>query len=864
MAHRLYINNVSLDKDFYDESLVGEWNYVIPLFFLPLFAHPLSNSEAKQFGIKTSKVLYFNFKEALPLFEKFHLWIQGQVDLIPAADQAKYFQSYERQLHYFQNLPYDYFYLDGTDVYNMNEGSHKKQAQEYLTEIASHTEELMNIIDLNQDTEDLERGLIGQYYFPFSTLKEYLNNDNANYGWDWLEVAFEKDYNCFPYEQDELFGLQSFDDKKITEAVYQYIGEFTDANLAIIQRDDLFGFINKSGIEVVKPTYYDVGTAQIEYFFDEHGNEISSKNSTVAAVCQDEKWGILNLISNEYILPIDYESVEYLYPNYFNVYNGSHYGVYNMQGEQLIPFKGDSPFEYHYCYFCTSMGNKRDFYSPTYHYLGRFAYAEIRNSDIENLLMVPSDVNPKLHNLITYKGELVLESIKHVQYATNECVIVYTDKQKGIYNHVKGKYILEPMNCKIDTYVDYWMNLSSGQCHVSLGKKKGVFDCNKERWIVPFTVLDTLKILIDGFAATKLKNKWALVQIVTPEQDAIHDYDFITMHDLEHNKSTIVLYKDNAVFTCQDNVIQEISTHNLLLLATKLRYDSNGEVGLFNPYFVDKTAAFTVNDYLQLEPHQLNEVKDYFSEHDFNEQYESLLLLAEPLNNSDLLQELGYRYLTEEEHIDYKKAQNLFELAALQNNPYSVTNLGYMYEHGFGVDQDINKAIEYYTKGAELGNNTSFNNLALIYYFGTSDSGYDFNAAIHYFKKVNTNEYEVCNYLADCYYLLEEYKNALKYIKQDMKNNDHIGSYLLGKMHCYGYGVKQDSKKAIPLLEKAVAQEYNLAILDLIEIYANDEENKDQEKLAYYISLAKEKDVELPEEYQEKSFLKKTLGKWFK
>lgn len=864
MAHRLYIYNISIDKDFYDESLVGEWNYIIPLFFLPLFARPLSKSEAKALGIKSSKYLYFNIKEALPLFEQFHLWIQGQDDLIPTVDQAKYLKSYEQQLYYFQNLPYDYFRLDGSDVYNMNEGGHKKQAQEYALEIASHIEELKNIITLDLDSEDLERGVIGKYYFPFSTLKEYFNNDNANFGWDWLEIALEKDYDCLQYEENELYGLTTFDNRKITEAVYEYIGEFTEANLAIIQRDELFGFIDKTGVEVLKPLYFDVGTAQIEYFFDEQGNEDTSRMLTVAAVCQDGKWGLLNLISKIYLIPLAYELVEFLYPYYFNVYNGSHYGVYNFAGEQLIPFKGDSPFEYHYSYFCTSMGNKRDFYSRSHHYLGKFAYADVRNSDIENLLLVPSDINPKLHNLITFKGELVLESIKHVQYVTNECVIVYTHKLKGIYNHQQAKYILEPMNCKIDTYIDYWMNLGAGQCHISLGKKKGIFDAIEERWIVPFTVIDVVKILTDGFAATKLKDKWALRQTALPEQEADYKYDFITMHNLEQDIDTIVLYKDNSVFTCQDNAIQEISTHNLLLLAGKLRYDSNGEVELFNPYFNKKTVALTTDDYTQLEPHQLSGVKDYYADHSFDEQYEALLLMAEAVNNSELLQELGYRYLTEDEYMDYNKAKHLFELASTHDNPYSVTNLGYMYEHGFGVEQDVQKAIQYYTKGAELGNNTSYNNLALIYYFGAGGMDCDFNSAIHYFKQVNTNEYQVCNYLADCYYLLGEYKNALKYIKEDRKGNDYIGSFLLGKMHCYGYGVKQDSALAIPLLEKAVEQEYNLAILDLIEIYAKDEKHKDQEKLASYISLAKERDVELPEEYKDKSFLKKTLAKWFK
>lgn len=53
---------------------------------------------------------------------------------------------------------------------------------------------------------------------------------------------------------------------------------------------------------------------------------------------------------------------------------------------------------------------------------------------------------------------------------------------------------------------------------------------------------------------------------------------------------------------------------------------------------------------------------------------------------------------------DEREALRLFNAATLQTNPHGIAKLGYMYEEGLGgVDRDINKAIELYRKGAELG-----------------------------------------------------------------------------------------------------------------------------------------------------------------
>ena len=45
---------------------------------------------------------------------------------------------------------------------------------------------------------------------------------------------------------------------------------------------------------------------------------------------------------------------------------------------------------------------------------------------------------------------------------------------------------------------------------------------------------------------------------------------------------------------------------------------------------------------------------------------------------------------------DWKRA---FEVYKTVEQPYGPFRVGYMYEHGMGVEQDMNKAIEWYMKG---------------------------------------------------------------------------------------------------------------------------------------------------------------------
>ena len=55
------------------------------------------------------------------------------------------------------------------------------------------------------------------------------------------------------------------------------------------------------------------------------------------------------------------------------------------------------------------------------------------------------------------------------------------------------------------------------------------------------------------------------------------------------------------------------------------------------------------------------------------------------------------------EYLDYEKAAYWFEQAAEEDDLISINNLGWMYENGFGVEQDYATALNYFYKAAEAG-----------------------------------------------------------------------------------------------------------------------------------------------------------------
>ena len=67
---------------------------------------------------------------------------------------------------------------------------------------------------------------------------------------------------------------------------------------------------------------------------------------------------------------------------------------------------------------------------------------------------------------------------------------------------------------------------------------------------------------------------------------------------------------------------------------------------------------------------------------------------------------------------DYAEAIKWFKLAADQGNPGAQSNLGFLYENGFGVRQDYAEAFKWYKLSADQGNAYGQFYLGTLYFYG--------------------------------------------------------------------------------------------------------------------------------------------------
>ncbi len=76
------------------------------------------------------------------------------------------------------------------------------------------------------------------------------------------------------------------------------------------------------------------------------------------------------------------------------------------------------------------------------------------------------------------------------------------------------------------------------------------------------------------------------------------------------------------------------------------------------------------------------------------------------------LMEQGIHYLSKEDNEQNKIAFSYFKKAAKTGDAQAQYYVGYFYERGVGVEQDIEQAVHYYTRSANSGWGTAINALS--------------------------------------------------------------------------------------------------------------------------------------------------------
>ena len=158
------------------------------------------------------------------------------------------------------------------------------------------------------------------------------------------------------------------------------------------------------------------------------------------------------------------------------------------------------------------------------------------------------------------------------------------------------------------------------------------------------------------------------------------------------------------------------------------------------------------------------------------EHKEALSLLDDPMSAGDHEAQLYVGMIHWYGQVGAKhpdKAMHLFRLAAAQGNAPAMNIIGYSFDHGIGIRENVAEALKWYRRAAARGERRATNNLALLYFRGRG--------------------------------VPRDYTKAHRLWLKSAELNHSRAMVNLGIMYADGTGVAKDGKKAAHWWRRAIA-----------------------------------------------------------
>lgn len=205
---------------------------------------------------------------------------------------------------------------------------------------------------------------------------------------------------------------------------------------------------------------------------------------------------------------------------------------------------------------------------------------------------------------------------------------------------------------------------------------------------------------------------------------------------------------------------------------------------------------------------------------------------------NDTCQNLLGKWIFEGSHgyqQDYAKAAAWWMQAAKQNNNDAVSNLGFCYLYGWGVDKDTTTATRLFEKALKQDNRKL---VPLHDSLATKGSVYsamflarcykmaigvrrDMQQSLKYYKiAAKLGNVEAMREAAIMMRGNKDDAAALSMFKQAMQKGDVTSTYYYGKMLCEGRGIGKDARAGVAYIHQAADKGYAAAQYELANAYA--------------------------------------------
>lgn len=220
--------------------------------------------------------------------------------------------------------------------------------------------------------------------------------------------------------------------------------------------------------------------------------------------------------------------------------------------------------------------------------------------------------------------------------------------------------------------------------------------------------------------------------------------------------------------------------------------------------------------------------------------------------NKEIVFEVAYEYLfgSDTIRVNYLKSKDLFELGIKNKDLLSYLGLGYIYENGLGVDVNLKKAKIYYEKSGlnsivkdSLGRNFLSYILGAKYEYGI-DSPKDIDKAKEFYKKAIEDGNREAKRKIGIIQITENktersLRKGLELVEKAVNDGDNLALIELGKVYLYGITFPKDQVKAAMYFQKAADLEVKEAYgyLSYMYIFNDDSTLIDYTKAKEIIDL---------------------------
>lgn len=816
MAHRIYLYNYDQKTNQTFETYLGEWNYEIPLLLFPLLSEDVKVQGVELIANKEQGIVQLRY------------FFNLLADTYQLHYKKAYYEPVNKMFEFLEDLPYDSFVLNATDVFNMNEEKHKVQAKEWLLDIQQKSKLYKNAIK-TQNLSLLDNLFQRRGYASFLDI---LQTDWINYGLGYFEEVAYKKTTSFIFEEDGKFGLRDAKGAVLAPAIYDEIFE-SDINysIALVRQEGLYGYLQNDGKELVPPIY-ETALDVFDFALEPLGE-----------VSLNGKLGILKVYSNSWLVPPDYDAIEKVTYGFLGLEKAGRFGVYHVENGFILPVVNDTPYAYDYdldLFFTTQKrSNKKQYYTKMGHYLGDFLAGSIVRA--ATCFWIKPNKLDKKGRLIDEKGNLIISDADQlISLGGFDALAIRQEKKWKIYHASKHQFLLENENItkvKTETNNEIKVNVFILESKTGLG----LFDADHDAWLIPSqSEIIQIHYLQNGFLAIQKKDSYQLFDFEHGLSGESYDYISNPLN-YRTDEGLLFLYQGNKMFSMhEDKSIHQLEVKGYGAIYLN-RYSLRGKDLEYFNFFYNRWKEQAGNNCEQsMDAETLNKMALVAKEDQHYQEALRLFEIAAQKNDVDSWIEIGL-LLTESEIeslFDPKRGIAYYEKAAKQNHPVAWNNIGALYQNGVGYPFNIKKAIQAYEKAAELGDGMALSNLGDLYYFGVHVKQ-DYDKSLDFYQKAEKKYFYNYDKISEIYYQLRDYQNLLIYLKKDYDRSYSCIYY--GILYENSMGVKVDLKKAIKYYEQANAYSgYEHATQRLLYYYGEDPIFKNENKFKKWKAFAEE------------------------